>query len=311
MASVSPAVTRTATTSPASLHMTNRWSPRLTSWTSPSLSLNASRTKDEIAEIMLPTTSRSLSVIRVRDMCLTRRPLEPITKTSSIMGSGGATGAASAGGGGGGGSGGRPCEREAAAHRQVPADPLSPHLAHGTADRAGELPDIRTHVARRRVWNGEGDREDGVQNRRRRGEEGDAREAAPKLPPLGDDAEGDSGRSRDESQGHEALIVGEDLRHVRLGPPGRQPGELVVRVVAEGRHTGRVVVKRLARAEGPVVPCLPGHRIHPLVLPHGLAEGDQGDGDGYARCGEARPDGHGCKNEAADRLRGLPRGYRL
>src|SRR5216117_1338587 len=207
--------------------------------------------------------------------------------------------------------GGRPCEREAAAHRQVPADPLSPHLAHGTADRAGELPDIRTHVARRRVWNGEGDREDGVQNRRRRGEESDAREDAPKLPPLGDDAEGDAGRSRDESQGHEALIVGEDLRHVRLGPPGRQPGELVVRVVAEGRHTGRVVVKRLARAEGPVVPCLPGHRIHPLVLPHGLAEGDQGDGDGYARCGEARPDGHGCKNEAADRLRGLPRGYRL
>src|SRR5438067_2331599 len=109
MASVSPAVTRTATTSPASLHMTNRWSPRLTSWTSPSLSLNASRTKDEIAEIMLPTTSRSLSVIRVRDMCLTRRPLEPITKTSSIMGSGGATGAASAGGGGGGGSAG-PCD---------------------------------------------------------------------------------------------------------------------------------------------------------------------------------------------------------
>src|SRR5256885_11679461 len=106
MSSVSPAVTRTATTSPASLHMTNRWSPRLTSWTSPSLSVNASRTKDEIAEIMLPTTSRSLSVIRVRDMCFTRRPLEPITKTSSIMGSGGATVATSTGGGGGGGSAG-------------------------------------------------------------------------------------------------------------------------------------------------------------------------------------------------------------
>src|SRR2546430_9168882 len=106
MASVSPAVTRTATTSPASLHMTNRWSPRVTSWTSPSLSENASRTKDEIAEIMLPTTSRSLSVIRVRDMCFTRRPLEPITKTSSIIGSGGATGTTSMGGGGGGGSAG-------------------------------------------------------------------------------------------------------------------------------------------------------------------------------------------------------------
>src|SRR5436309_3020527 len=180
MASVSPAVTRTATTSPASLHMTNRWSPRLTSWTSPSLSLNASRTKDEIAEIMLPTTSRSLSVIRVRDMCLTRRPLEPITKTSSIMGSGGATGAASAG----------------------------------------------------------------------------------------------AGRARVESGGHDAVIVAEDVRHVRLGPPGRRPGELVVRVVAEGRHTGRVLVRRRARAEGPVVPCLPGHRIPSLVLPPGLAEGD-------------------------------------
>src|SRR3989440_10272918 len=103
MASVSPVVTRTATTSPASLHMTNRWSPRVTSCTSPSLSENASRTKDEMAEIMLPTTSRSLSVIRVRDICLMRRPLEPMTKTSSIMGSGGATVATSMGGGGGGG----------------------------------------------------------------------------------------------------------------------------------------------------------------------------------------------------------------
>src|SRR5207253_4401609 len=55
---------------------------------------------------MLPTTSRSLSVIRVRDMCFTRRPLEPITKTSSIMGSGGATGTTSTGGGGGNGSAG-------------------------------------------------------------------------------------------------------------------------------------------------------------------------------------------------------------
>src|SRR5438128_4031558 len=52
---------------------------------------------------MLPTTSRSLSVIRVRDMCLMRRPLEPITKTSSITGSGGATVATSTGGGGGAG----------------------------------------------------------------------------------------------------------------------------------------------------------------------------------------------------------------
>src|SRR5204862_6215414 len=73
------------------------------------LSLHYSQSKYVIAEIMHPTTSRSLSVIRVRDMCLTRRPLEPITKTSSIMGSGGATGAASAGGGGGGGSAG-PCD---------------------------------------------------------------------------------------------------------------------------------------------------------------------------------------------------------
>src|SRR5437016_8710105 len=58
---------------------------------------------------MLPTTSRSLSVIRVRDMCLMRRPLEPITKTSSIMGSGGATVATSMGGGGGG-RGAGPCD---------------------------------------------------------------------------------------------------------------------------------------------------------------------------------------------------------
>src|SRR5205807_10655884 len=54
----------------------------------------------------LPSTSRSLSVIRDRDMCLMRRPLEPITKPSSIMGSGGATVATSTGGGGGGGSAG-------------------------------------------------------------------------------------------------------------------------------------------------------------------------------------------------------------
>ena len=61
--------------------------------------MNASRTNDEIAEIMLPTTSRSLSLIRLRDMCLTSRLFEPITKTSSITGSG--ADGASAGGGGG------------------------------------------------------------------------------------------------------------------------------------------------------------------------------------------------------------------
>src|SRR5256712_12201847 len=50
---------------------------------------------------MLPTTSRSLSLIRLRDMCLTRRPFAPMTKTSSIMGSGGAVWARAAGGPGG------------------------------------------------------------------------------------------------------------------------------------------------------------------------------------------------------------------
>src|SRR5438034_8270491 len=99
MSSVSPDETRTARTIPRSLHMTKRWSPRVTSWTSPSLSVNASRTNDEIAEIMLPTTSRSLSLIRLRDMCLISRLFEPITKTSSITGSG--ADGASAGGGGG------------------------------------------------------------------------------------------------------------------------------------------------------------------------------------------------------------------
>src|SRR5207249_11592593 len=48
---------------------------------------------------MLPTTSRSLSLIRLRDMCLISRLFEPITKTSSITGSG--ADGASAGGGGG------------------------------------------------------------------------------------------------------------------------------------------------------------------------------------------------------------------
>src|SRR2546428_1136060 len=99
MSSVSPDETRTARTIPRSLHMTKRWSPRVTSWTSPSLSVNASRTNDEIAEIMLPTTSRSLSLIRLRDMCLISRLFELITKTSSITGSG--VDGASAGGGGG------------------------------------------------------------------------------------------------------------------------------------------------------------------------------------------------------------------
>src|SRR3989442_13927451 len=99
MSSVSPDETRTARTIPRSLHMTNRWSPSVTSWTSPSLSVNASRTNDEIAEIMLPTTSRSLSLIRLRDMCLISRLFELITKTSSISGSG-VTGMSSAGGGG-------------------------------------------------------------------------------------------------------------------------------------------------------------------------------------------------------------------
>src|SRR3989454_4060629 len=99
MSSVSPDETRTARTIPRSLHMTKRWSPRVTSWTSPSLSVNASRTNDEIAEIMLPTTSRSLSLIRLRDMCLISRLFELITKTSSITGSG--ADGASAGGGGG------------------------------------------------------------------------------------------------------------------------------------------------------------------------------------------------------------------
>src|SRR5256712_1256734 len=100
MSSVSPDETRTARTIPESLHMTKRWSPSVTSWTSPSLSVKASRTNDEMAEIMLPTTSRSLSVIKLRDMCLTNRPFEPITKTSSMLGSG-ADGRSSAGGGGG------------------------------------------------------------------------------------------------------------------------------------------------------------------------------------------------------------------
>src|SRR5947209_8239967 len=99
MSSVSPDETRTARTIPRSLHMTNRWSPRVTSWTSPSLSVNASRTNDEIAEIMLPTTSRSLSLIRLRDMCLISRLFELITKTSSMSGSG-VEGTSSAGGGG-------------------------------------------------------------------------------------------------------------------------------------------------------------------------------------------------------------------
>src|SRR5437867_8156839 len=48
---------------------------------------------------MLPTTSRSLSLIRLRDMCLTSRLFDPMTKTSSITGSG--ADGASAGGGGG------------------------------------------------------------------------------------------------------------------------------------------------------------------------------------------------------------------
>src|SRR5256712_704226 len=99
MSSVPPDVTRTARTIPRSLHMTKRWSPRVTSWTSPSRSVNASRTNDEIAEIMLPTTSRSLSLIRLRDMCLISRLFELITKTSSISGSG-VDGTSSAGGGG-------------------------------------------------------------------------------------------------------------------------------------------------------------------------------------------------------------------
>src|SRR2546427_497330 len=77
----------------------NRWPPRVTSSTSPSRSVNASRTNDEIAEIMLPTTSRSLSLIRLRDMCLISRLFELITKTSSISGSG-VDGTSSAGGGG-------------------------------------------------------------------------------------------------------------------------------------------------------------------------------------------------------------------
>src|SRR5206468_1144011 len=80
---------------------TNRCSPRLTSCTSPSRSVKASRTNEEIAEIMLPTTSRSLSVISVRDMCLINSPFEPMTKTSSIRGSGVSTTAGSTSGGGG------------------------------------------------------------------------------------------------------------------------------------------------------------------------------------------------------------------
>src|SRR3989454_2087055 len=48
---------------------------------------------------MLPTTSRSLSLIRLRDMCLTSRLFDPIRKTSSISGSG-VGGTSSAGGGG-------------------------------------------------------------------------------------------------------------------------------------------------------------------------------------------------------------------
>src|SRR5437879_10566304 len=99
MSSVLPDETRTARTIPRSLHMTKRWSPRVTSWTSPSLSVNASRTNDESAEIMLTTTSRSLSLIRLRDMCLTSRLFDPMTKTSSITGSG-ADGASAVGGGG-------------------------------------------------------------------------------------------------------------------------------------------------------------------------------------------------------------------
>src|SRR2546425_5061675 len=99
MSSVSPDVTRTARAIPRSLHMTNRWCPRVTSWTSPSLSVNASRTNDEIAEIMLPTTPRSLSLLTLRDMCLISRLFELITKTSSMSGSR-VDGTSSAGGGG-------------------------------------------------------------------------------------------------------------------------------------------------------------------------------------------------------------------
>src|SRR6266566_1230151 len=48
-----------------------------------------------------PTTSRSLSDIRLRDMCLIRSPFWPMRKTSSIMGSGGTSTTNSVGGGGG------------------------------------------------------------------------------------------------------------------------------------------------------------------------------------------------------------------
>src|SRR2546422_1758351 len=53
---------------------------------------------------MLPTTSRSLSLIRLRDMCLTSRLFDPIRKTSSISGSG--VGGTSFAGGGGAAVGG-------------------------------------------------------------------------------------------------------------------------------------------------------------------------------------------------------------
>src|SRR5437870_9835744 len=165
MSSVSPDLTRTARTSPLSLHITNRWSPRVTSCTSPSRSVNASRTNDEIAEIMLPTTSRSLSLIRLRDMCLTRRPFAPMTKTSSMIGSGGAVWTGGLGGVGGSVEDGmrltvtciclgviflegKRCQRSEEAHASAkPAPKTRTHPSPGVVERArvpvGLLPEDR------------------------------------------------------------------------------------------------------------------------------------------------------------------------
>src|SRR4030067_519792 len=89
IASVSPRRARTARTTLSSVHRMNRCSPRTTSWTSTSRSVSASRAKFDTAAIIPPTTSRSLSVIRLRDMCFTRRPLGAMRKTSSSSGSSG------------------------------------------------------------------------------------------------------------------------------------------------------------------------------------------------------------------------------
>src|SRR5438132_13688462 len=130
-----------------------------------SASVHASRTNDQIGEIMLPTESRSLSLIRLRDMCLTRRPFAPMTKTSSMIGSGGAVWAGAAGGAGGATLDGTRltvtcicfgmsffegtrCQRSEEAHASAkPAPKTRTHPTPGVVERArvpvGLLPELK------------------------------------------------------------------------------------------------------------------------------------------------------------------------